>query len=477
MTADSALWTIDAVVAATGRDPVGEVAAPLNGVSIDSRTLEPGDIFFAIEGDRFDGHDFVAAALEAGAGLAVVARDKAGPPAGPLLPVDDPLEALGALAAAARARFTGKVIAITGSVGKTGTKEALRVALSACGEVHASAASYNNHWGVPLSLARCPAQADFGVFEIGMSHAGEITPLSRMVRPDIAVITTVAPVHLGYFASVDEIASAKAEIFAGLEPGGTAILNRDNAFFDKLKTAALKGGAGSIVSFGEHRQADARLGKVALHGSCSCVSATIGEHEVTYKLGAPGRHVVLNSLAVLAAIRAAGADMAMAALKLAGLTPPKGRGARQALAIGGGYFTLVDESYNANPVSMAAAIATVRRMKPGPHGRRIAVLGDMLELGDEAPRFHAGLAAAIDDAGIDLVYACGPNMAHLWDEVPNARKGVYAQDSSGLQAVLPYVLRSGDIVMIKGSLGSRMGPLVETLKGRFAPMEETGRQG
>ncbi len=477
MTADAALWTIDAVVAATGGEVAGDVTRPLNGVSIDSRTLEHGDIFFAIKGDRFDGHDFVAKALEAGAGLAVVARDKADPSAGPLLLVDDPLEALEALGIAARARFTGKVIAITGSVGKTGTKEALRVALSACGQVHASAASYNNHWGVPLSLARCPASADFGVFEVGMNHAGEITPLSRMIRPDIAIITTVAPVHLGYFNSIDEIADAKAEIFAGLEPGGTAILNRDNAFFDKLKSVALKDGAGSIVSFGEHQEADARLGKVALHGSCSCVSATIGEHDVTYKLGVPGRHIVLNSLAVLAAIHAAGADMAMAALKLAELTPPKGRGARQALAIGGGYFTLVDESYNANPASMAAAIATVGQMKPGPHGRRIAVLGDMLELGDEAPRFHADLASSIDDAGIDLVYACGPNMAHLWEEVPNARKGVYAEDSSGLQALLPDVLQSGDIIMIKGSLGSRMGPLVETLKERFAPVVETSNQG
>lgn len=477
MMADTALWTIDAVVAATGGDVIGNVAAPLNGVSIDSRTLENGDIFFAIKGDRFDGHDFVVAALEAGAGLAVVARDKADPSAGPLLLVDDPLTALEALGIAARARFTGKVIAITGSVGKTGTKEALRVALSACGEVHASAASYNNHWGVPLSLARCPVSADFGVFEVGMNHGGEITPLSRMIRPDIAIITTVAPVHLGYFNSIDEIADAKAEIFAGLEPGGTAILNRDNAFFDKLKSVALTDGAGSIVSFGEHQEADARLGKVALHGSCSCVSAKIGEHDVTYKLGVPGRHIVLNSLAVLAAIHAANADLALAALKLAELTPPKGRGAREALVISGGYFTLVDESYNANPASMAAAIETVGQMKPGPHGRRIAVLGDMLELGDDAPQFHADLARAIDDAGIDLVYACGPNMAHLWNAMPNARKGVYADDSSGLQALLPDILQSGDVIMIKGSLGSRMGPLVETLKERFVAAKETSNQG
>ena len=270
------LWTREALVDATGGALSGEVTASLNGISIDSRTLSPGDIFFAIKGDQFDGHTFVDAAFDAGAGVAVVKPDSTTGTTGPLLVVDDPLRALEDLARAARARCTGKIIAVTGSVGKTGTKDALRLALSRDAQVHASVASYNNHWGVPLSLARCPATADFGIFEIGMNHAGEITPLSQMVRPDVAIITTIQPVHLGYFGSIEEIADAKAEIFAGLEPGGTAILNRDNAFFDHLKDAANAAGAGTIVGFGEHDQA-----RCASHTGCAArdLFLRVGRHQ------------------------------------------------------------------------------------------------------------------------------------------------------------------------------------------------------
>ena len=471
------LWTIDALIGATGGELSGTVTKPLDGISIDSRTLSSGDIFFAIKGDQFDGHTFVDAALQAGAGVAVVARDSGVTTSGPLLVVDDPLRALEDLARAARARCKGKIIAVTGSVGKTGTKDALLLALSRDAQVHASAASYNNHWGVPLSLARCPETTDFGVFEIGMNHSGEITPLSQMVRPDVAIITTIQPVHLGHFGSIEEIADAKAEIFTGLEPGGTVILNRDNAFFDRLKEAAMAADAGTIIGFGEHEDADARLTRVALHGTCSCASATIGGHDITYKLGVPGRHIVINSLAVLAAVAAVDGDIALAALRLANMVPPKGRGVRHALRIDDGYFTLVDESYNANPASMRAALETVGHTKPGPRGRRIAVLGDMLELGGDAERLHVDLANAVDDAGIDLVYACGPNMNHLWNAIPDARRGGYADSSSDLKDALTNALRSGDIVVIKGSLGSRMGPLVETLRERFSPAIDNEQDG
>jgi UDP-N-acetylmuramoyl-tripeptide--D-alanyl-D-alanine ligase len=460
------LWTTDALIEATGGRLSGSVAGALNGVSIDTRTLAPGDIFVAIKGGTHDGHAFVAKAFEAGAGVAIVRAGAVDPQAGPLLEVDDPLTALEGIGRAGRARSGARIIAVTGSVGKTGTKEALRLALAKDGAVHASAASYNNHWGVPLSLARLPADARYGVFEVGMNHPGEITPLARMIRPHVAVITTVAPVHLGNFASVDEIADAKAEVFAGLEPGGTAVLNLDNPHYDRLREAALAAGAGRIVGFGEHARADARLEKVVLHATCSCVSASICGHKVTYKLGAPGRHLVMNSLAVLAVVDCVGADLALAALALADMSAPKGRGARHRLAIGRGYFTLVDESYNANPVSMRAAIATLGTAKPGPRGRRIAILGDMLELGEAAPQLHADLVSALDDAGIDLVYACGPNMARLWEALPQVRRGVHADDAAGLAETVADTIEAGDVVMIKGSLGSRMGPLVEMLLAR-----------
>ena len=277
-----------------------------------------------------DGHEFVPAALKAGAGLAVVAADRradAPQRMRRLLVVPDVLDGLRDLARAARARAAATVIGVTGSVGKTGTKEALRLALARSGETHASAASYNNHWGVPLSLARCPASARYAVFEMGMNHAGEIEPLTRLVRPHVAIVTTVAPVHLEFFGSLEAIADAKAEIFSGVEPGGAAVINRDNPQFARLASAAKSAGVERIVSFGEHAKADARLLKFALQPDCSTVQARILGTDVTYKLGAPGRHVVINSLAVLAAASLAGADLALAALALAEIKPPTGRGA------------------------------------------------------------------------------------------------------------------------------------------------------
>src|SRR5580700_1533993 len=311
------LWTVEDMAAAMGAVRQGPLPQAVSGLSIDSRTISGGEAFFAIA-DRRDGHEFVGAALAAHAGVAVVAvgRRAEMPIDAPLLVVPDVLAALRALAAAARARTAAKVIGVTGSVGKTGTKEALRLALGKDGETHASVASYNNHWGVPLSLARCPASAHYAVLEMGMNHAGEIAPLSRLARPHVAIITTIAPVHLEFFGSLAKIADAKAEIFLGLEAGGAAVINRDNSQFVHLKRRAKQAGVARIVSFGEHEQADARLIKCALHPGCSAVQADILGTELTYKIGAPGRHLVHNSLAVLAAAVLVGADLALTALAL-----------------------------------------------------------------------------------------------------------------------------------------------------------------
>jgi UDP-N-acetylmuramoyl-tripeptide--D-alanyl-D-alanine ligase len=460
------LWTVEAMAAAIGAEREGALPQSVPGISIDSRTLAAGEAFVAIQGDHRDGHDFVAAALAAKAGLAVVAADRRSelPQDVPLLVVPDVLAALRALAAAARARLQGKVIGVTGSVGKTGTKEALRLALSQDGETHASAASYNNHWGVPLSLARCPASARYAVLEMGMNHAGEIEPLSRLARPHVAIITTVAPVHLEFFGSLAKIADAKAEIFLGLEAGGAAVINRDNSQFARLKRRAKEAGVARIVSFGEHEQADARLIKCALHPGCSAVQADILGTELTYKIGAPGRHLVHNSLAVLAAAVLVGADLALAALALADFKPASGRGAAFEIDLPGGPATVIDESYNANPASMAAALALLGQRPVGARGRRIAVLGDMLELGPRGRALHRGLLAPVDANAIDLVFCCGPLMRAHWRALPASRRGGYAEDSAALEPQVLSAVGAGDVVMVKGSLGSRMAPVVKALQ-------------
>jgi UDP-N-acetylmuramoyl-tripeptide--D-alanyl-D-alanine ligase len=460
------LWTVEGMAAAIGAEREGALPLSVPGISIDSRTLAPGDAFFAIQGDHRDGHDFVAAALASKAGLAVAAADRRSelPQDVPLLVVPDVLAALRALAAAARARLQGKVIGVTGSVGKTGTKEALRLALSQDGETHASAASYNNHWGVPLSLARCPASARYAVLEMGMNHAGEIVPLSRLARPHVAIITTVAPVHLEFFGSLAKIADAKAEIFLGLEAGGAAVINRDNSQFVHLKRRAKQAGVARIVSFGEREQADARLIKCALHPGCSAVQADILGTELTYKIGAPGRHLVHNSLAVLAAAVLVGADLALAALALADFKPASGRGAAFEIDLPGGPATVIDESYNANPASMAAALALLGQRPVGARGRRIAVLGDMLELGPRGRALHRGLLAPVDANAIDLVFCCGPLRRALWRALPASRRGGYAEDSAALEPQVLSAVGAGDVVMVKGSLGSRMAPIVKALQ-------------
>ncbi len=457
-----ALWTWQELVRAAKASADGRPDMPITGFCIDTRTLQRGEVFVALR-DARDGHAFVTSAFDRGAAAALVeAAYERLPADGPLLRVPDPLEALRGIARAARARTSAAIVAVTGSVGKTGTKEALRACLMRIGATHAAERSFNNHWGVPLTLARMPPSARFGVFEIGMNHAGEITPLTKMVRPHVAIITTVEPVHLEFFGSLAAIAEAKAEIFAGLEPGGTAILNRDNAFFELLRKRALAHGV-RVVSFGRHVEADVRPEVLTLGADGTDVVVRIGERRLAYRVGAPGAHIAQNSLAVVAALDALGVDLEKAVAAFAELRAAKGRGARVEIKLGDGTILLIDESYNANPASMRSALAAMETVPRGSYGRRIAVLGDMLELGPESGRLHEALKEPVDAAEVDLVFACGPDMQRLYAALPAARRGDWAKTSQGILAPLLATVRAGDVVMIKGSLGSRMAPLVDAL--------------
>jgi UDP-N-acetylmuramoyl-tripeptide--D-alanyl-D-alanine ligase len=457
------LWTFEAAARATG----GRNTRPWNatGVTIDSRRIAHGDLFVALSGTRVDGHSFVADAFSRGAAAATVSRQPENLAAdAPLLMVSDTLAALGALGAAARQRSPAKIVAVTGSVGKTGTKEALRTALSAQGPTAATEGNLNNQIGVPLSLARMPQDTAFGVFELGMNRPGEIAALSRLVQPHVAVITTIEPVHTEFFESVADIADAKAEIFIGMN-GGAAVLHRDNAYFPWLADAAERAGVTRIIGFGAHPEATARLINCEIHASYSRVTAVIEGRTVTYRLNAPGRHWVINSLAVLAAVDAVGADVVAAAAELAKIAPLKGRGQRHRVTLPGGSFEIIDESYNASPASVRAAIAVLAAAQPGPGGRRIAVLGDMLELGPDATRLHAALAQDLVLAGIDFVYTAAPNMKHLFDKLPEPMRGGHAATAAALVPLIVAGVRPGDVVMVKGSYGIGMGTVVEALLG------------
>jgi UDP-N-acetylmuramoyl-tripeptide--D-alanyl-D-alanine ligase len=470
--ADAPLWTGDAFLVGTGG--TGDVHGDVSGISIDTRTLEPGDAFFAIIGDRLDGHDYVRTALERGASCAVVDQAHAATFADltTIVVVDDTLRALERLGRASRARMTGRVIGITGSVGKTGTKEALLRTLGASGAAHASSASHNNHWGVPLSLSRCPADSDYAIFEMGMNAPGEIRTLTDMVHPQIAIITTVEPVHIEFFNNgIEGIADAKSEIFEGLSEDGVAVINRDNGQYRRVAQAAQRLSS-RVITFGEHESADVRLLSAHCQPQMSMVSADVMGTPVTYKIGAPGRHLVLNSLAVMAAVDLAGADLARAGLALADLSAPQGRGAQIRIGERDLPVTIIDESYNANPASMRAAFGVLGAAQPGSGGRRIAVLGDMLELGEHAQAFHAELAEEVTKAGIDLVLCSGPLMRHLADALPSETLSAYAETSADLLAPLTTALRPGDVVMIKGSLGSKMGPLVKGLADGFGIVDD-----
>ncbi len=473
MSARTPLWTDAEAVAATG----GRASAPFaaHGVSIDTRTLAKGDLFAAIEGVSQDGHQYVAAAFKAGAAAALVQTGRVAKPEGPVLEVPDTLEALRALSRAARARSKARIAAVTGSVGKTGTKEALRTVLAAQAATHASEGSLNNHWGAPLSLARMARDAAYGVFELGMNHPGEIAPLTQLVRPHVALITWIAPAHTAFFKSVAEIADAKAEIFTGMT-GGTAVLPRDSEYFDRLAAAAKTAGIVRMIAFGAHKAAEARLIDADLGPTQSTVTAEILGTRLRYTIGSPGKHWVANSLAVLATAQALGADLAKAAAALAQVQPPKGRGQRHRVALGNGSgngkaFTLIDESYNASPEAVRAALATLALASPEPGGRRIAVLGDMRELGDDADAIHAALAPAFVAAKVDQVFTCGTHTAALAAALAAALRGAHAADSAALQPLVAAAVRAGDVVMVKGSLGSKMAPIVQSLLalGRASP--------
>jgi UDP-N-acetylmuramoyl-tripeptide--D-alanyl-D-alanine ligase len=464
----TALWTQAELSAALGVQPRAPLSASVTGVSIDSRTLAAGDLFFAIRGDAHDGHDHVARAFEAGAAAAVISRERALQLAalGPVFAVDDTLKAMERLGVAARARSKAKIVAVTGSVGKTTAKEMLRTMLTGCGATHASAASYNNHWGVPLTLARMPADARFGVFEIGMNHAGEITPLTRMARPHVALVTTIAPVHIEHLGSIEAIAGAKAEIFLGLEPPGTAVLNRDAPQFERLKKAAAARGA-RVCSFGRSAECEGQLLEVEAINGGSRVKVRVLGRERKFELGAPGDHMAQDALGALLVAEALGADVGACAAALEHFSPQKGRGERFLLPMADGPATIIDESYNANPASMRAALALLAAAKPGPKGRRIAVIGDMLELGPKAAAMHAELAADLSANKVDLLFGAGPLTRALFEAAPASMRAVWTERSSELTDEVARALRGGDIAMIKGSNGSRMGPLVAALRDRF----------
>ncbi len=459
------LWTAADAGRATGGRIGGDWS--ITGIASDSRCVQRGDLFVALKGPSFDGHDFVAEALDRGAAAALVTHRPAGVSEdAPVLCVDDTLVALGRLASAARERSGARVVAITGSVGKTGAKEALGRVLSAQAPTFASPASFNNQFGVPLSLAALPPEARYGVFELGMNHPGEIAPLARMVRPDVALITTVEAVHTEHFPSVGAIADAKAEIFEGMGEAGVAVLNRNNALCQRLSAAARAHGVRRIVYFGNHPHAAVRLIDAELAAESSSVAASVEGETISYHLRAPGRHWVTLSLGVLAAVLAAGADVGRAAASLGEVTPLPGRGARHRVVLDGEDFTLIDESYNANPISMRAAIEVLGASVPRSGGRRIAVLGDMLELGSESAERHAELSEALINAGVDLVFTVGPNMACLRDAVPAAMRGGHAARSDDIVSPVVAAVVVGDVVMVKGSLGSRMAPIVAALLGR-----------
>ena len=461
-----ALWTQEELTRVLGA-PSAPLDVPVSGVSIDTRTLQPGDLFFAIKGDVHDGHDHVARAFEAGAAAAVIA----GPRGGDLAPgeatfaVDDTLGALEALGRAARARTGARLVAVTGSVGKTSAKEMLRVALAKSGPTHASAASYNNHWGVPLTLARMPTNATFAVIEIGMNHAGEIIPLVAMARPHVALVTTIAPVHIEHLGSIEAIADAKAEIFTAFEPNPIAVLNRDAPQFERLQSAARAHGA-RVLSFGAG--GDARLVSVEAQDGASWVRAHVLGRDLDFTLGAPGLHMAQNALGVLLAAAALGADLEASAAGLADFAPQKGRGERFTLESPTGIFTVIDESYNANPASMRAALALLGAAQPGAGGRRIVVIGDMLELGADGAAMHAELAPALGDNRVDLLFGAGPLSRALYEAAPEPMRATWAPRAQDLHDDLASALRGGDVVMVKGSNGSRMGPLVAALRQRFS---------
>lgn len=440
------------------------------GVSIDSRSLEKGDLFFALIGENFDGHSYVKVAIESGAAGVVVSKSVEGVDPDKLVIVPDVKEALVALGKAGRARVDVPIIAVTGSVGKTGTKEALKAALSRYKKTHASVLSYNNDVGVPLSLARMPYDVEYGIFELGMNHSGEIRELVKLVRPDVSIITTVELAHSEFFENVEEIADAKAEIFTTMNGKGTAIINRDNPHYERLKLRAIEANVGEIISFGSHENADVKVLRHYFHDTCSCVIADVSGRMMSYKVGMLGYHWVMNSMAVLAAVDAVDADLGLSGLGLAELTPLAGRGRRDRIYYDiatDASLLLIDESYNANPASMRAAIKTLGECESSETGRKIAVLGDMAELGEHADEMHMGLASSLYEAEVDRIFLVGKHMKKLADLVNNQYQEIYVSyfnDKTALERALLSDLHDHDIIMVKGSNSSGMFDVVKKIK-------------
>lgn len=476
------LWTSTDVATATGGRCSTDWKA--TGVSIDTRTLQPGDLFVALK-DMRDGHDFVAQALENGAAAALVSRIPEGvSETAPLLVVPDVLTALEALGAFARARTKARVVGVTGSVGKTSTKEMLRAILSAQGRTHAAEASYNNHWGVPLTLARMPVDADFAVIEIGMNHPGEIAPLARLARLDVAMVTTVAPAHLEAFDSVEGIAIEKASIFDGLVAGGVAIFNADIEWTPLLRAKA--GAVGACpVSFGTAKDADWRLTETRLTDEATVCRGSHQGVPFLFKIASPGRHFALNALAALAVVGALGADPMIAAHDLGRWAPPSGRGQRERIVLDlveETFFDLIDDAFNANPASMAAALDVLIAARPTDgigrvgDGRRIAILGDMLELGPTEAELHAAIARHPGLAAIHVVHCVGPRMRALHQALPRQQRGEWVETASDLLPRARHLVDAGDILLVKGSKGSKVSLVVDALRRmgqRAAPTEGT----
>jgi UDP-N-acetylmuramoyl-tripeptide--D-alanyl-D-alanine ligase len=454
----TALWTSAEIEAATG----GRASAPfeVTGVTFDSREVGPGDLFVAMPGSVADGHEFVTKAFAAGAEAALVSK----PVEGPHVLVEDVADALTALAVASRARMSGTVIGVTGSVGKTSTKEALFVAIErfARGKVHRSVKSYNNHTGVPLSLARMPRDAEFGIFEMGMNHAGEIAALTRLVRPHVAMITTIAPAHIEHLGSIEAIADAKAEIFEGLEPDGVAIIPEDTPQRDRLLKAARRLAA-RIVTFGGGEADVTAVHAVRAENGGSLVTARLVESELTFTIAQRGDHWVSNALAVLAAVEAVGADLAVAGLALADMGGLKGRGERHRLTVGDGSYLLIDESYNANPASMAATLKALGEERDV--ARRIAVLGPMRELGPTGAALHADLAPAVTAAHVDHLILVGEEMAPLGEALAGAIPIDTAANADEAAEMLRALVGPRDVVLVKASNSIGLARLVEAMAG------------
>ncbi|MES2498457.1 MAG: UDP-N-acetylmuramoyl-tripeptide--D-alanyl-D-alanine ligase [Pseudomonadota bacterium] len=459
------LWTAFDIAAATDGEVHGDFRA--DGVAFDSREIGTGDLFIALKGETTDGHRFLDKAFASGAAGAIVS-DACN---GPHVRVADTVAALDALGAASRARMAGKVIGVTGSVGKTGTKEALFACLDRAlpGRVHRSVKSYNNHTGVPLSLARMPADTAIGVFEMGMNHSGELAALTRLVRPHVAIVTAIAPAHSAYFASEADIADAKGEIFAGLEPGGTAIIPYDSPHRDRL-IAAARPHADRILTFGLDRAADIHAQDVIPLDKGTLVSLVLPDAEVTFTIAPPGDHWVSNAMAVIAAVWAIGGDLAAAGLAFAEMEGLPGRGQRTHVAVGSGEALLIDESYNANPASMAATIKSLGEQKAD---RRIAILGEMRELGSGSAGYHAGLAAPLRDARVDFALLVGSEMAALANALEGRMEIAHVADAGAAIESIDAIIAPGDAILIKGSNAIGLSRLVEHLRSRGEAGERT----